>query len=165
MKRFLLCALAVMGMFWSLVSQAGDIGVVDMQKVFASSQQVKDITAELKSKFSDRQKALQSQAQTLQADMDKLNRNKSVMSAKEAQELTDKVAKSNEKMQAEQAQFQKDLFAAQNDAMNSFMGKLNGAVAKVAEKRKLDMVLPKNGVVYSSATLDVTDDVVQTLKK
>lgn len=164
MKRFAWVFAVVLSALWSLNAWAGDMGVVDMRQIFEASPQVKAINADLDKKFSGQRNDLVTKGKALQDDVKKLQRNESVMSKKDVAALKDKIAEQEAALRTEQAQFQKTLYAAQNDAMNTFMEKVKGVVAAVAKQKKLDMVLPKNAVVYSQDKMDITADVTAKLK-
>ncbi|HLD16682.1 MAG TPA: OmpH family outer membrane protein [Coxiellaceae bacterium] len=161
MKKWFLAGLTAAALTASLSAYAAGVGVVDMQKVFASSSDVKKVTEDLKKQFASREKELRSQGETLQADIGKLNRNQSVMSAKDVKDLQDKVTKESASFRDTQAEYQKDVMEAQNKAMQTFINKLDSVVATVAKKKDLDLVMPKNAIIYSAGDHDITDDVIR----
>ncbi|MCX7125484.1 MAG: OmpH family outer membrane protein, partial [Gammaproteobacteria bacterium] len=63
-----------------------------------------------------------------------------------------------------QASFQKDVFDAQNKSLAQFMASVKAAVKVVAEKDKLDLVIPSNDVLYTKNDTDITKDVMADMK-
>ena len=68
-----------------------------------------------------------------------------------------------QKLRAEQAAFQQALYAAQNKQMGVFLGKLKGVVKKIATKKGIVLVLPKDSVLYSADNSDLTSQVEDAL--
>ncbi len=139
------------------------IGVVNMEQIFKTSPQVKKINSDLRAQFSGKRDAILKQGKQLQSDMQNFTKNKSVMSKSKAKALSDKIAQEETSLRTKQADFQKQLFQAQNQAMTGFMKKVDTVVSTVANKKGMDVVMPKNAVVYSQNGMDITSDVMNNL--
>ena len=63
-----------------------------------------------------------------------------------------------------QGKFQRDLMVAQNAEMKKFMTRVKGIVGNIAAKKKLDVVLPSNTVLYSKTKSDITSEVLSALE-
>ena len=164
MKRLVMAFVSILVMTWSLSSIAAGYAFVDMKKIFSEAPEIKNINKNLESKFDGRKNAIVKANETLQTDIKKLERDRAVMSAKDAQALTQKIEKEGGDLHQQQTDFQQALFAAQNEAMKGFMDKLSGVVAKIAKDKSYDFVLPKNDLVYSNDKLDITSQVLSQLK-
>ena len=155
------CGLVVAA--FTMNALADDVGVVDMKSIFQNSAKVKEINAKLGEKFaSDRAKIVQMQ-KSFKDDMTKLQRDGSVMSKKDAEKLKVTIRKQQAELQAAQAKFQQQLYAAQNKAMSAFMKKVQDVVKVIARRKGLELVLPKNGVLYSAKSMDITADISKKL--
>ena len=163
MKRLTLIAGLLLTMVWSAGALAAHIGVVDMQKIFHGSPQVKNMSANLTKQFAGRKNKIMNIGKALQANLKKYQKNKAVMSGKNLASLKASITKQELQLRTAQAKFQQDLFAAQNKKMSQFMKQVRTAVKKIATKKKLDMVLPKNSVLYSAGALDITSNVIASL--
>ena len=163
MKRILLAVTLSVAMLGSAVAMAEDIGVVDMRQIFRSSSQVKAINANLKKQFAPQRAKIVSLGKSLQSNVKKFKKNQSVMSGSNAAKLRSTIQQQSTELRQDQAKFQQDLFAAQNQAMAKFMKKVKGVVGKIAAKKKLEIVLPKNNVLYAKGTMDITSDVKSAL--
>jgi outer membrane protein len=164
MKRLATTICAAAAVICSATAMASDFGVVNMEMIFKDSPQVKMINTNLQKKFSGQKDAIMKQGKMLQTNLQKYNKNKSVMSAADTKKLATTIAKEETGLRAAQAKFQQALFAAQNKAMKGFMTTVDAAVAKVAKANKMDIVLPKNGVVYSKKGMDITKTVMSDMK-
>src|SRR5690606_27970869 len=104
------------------------------------------------------------QGQKLQANLQKYQKNKAVMSQSDLSDLQNKITKEEVDLRNAQAQFQRDLFEAQNQQMSSFMDKVRGVVKTIASQQELSMVWPNSSVLYSDKNLDITQQVIDKLK-
>ncbi len=163
MKKLIVGAAACVAMF-SMTAFAGTVGVVDMKQIFTTSAKVKEIKAQLTKQFSPEKATLDKSAAALQADIQKYQKNKTVMSKTDLDNLQTQI--SNEEMQfrQDQAKFQQDVYTAQNQQLQQFMAMVKTAVQTVATKDKLDLVLPDNDVLYSNNSLDITKQVLDAMK-
>ena len=148
-------------------SNAGNIrvGVINVQQIMQKSPMAVALNKQLKEQFQPRQDALVKAQTTLQAEVDKLNKNGAVMSSTDRSALQDKIIADRANLQGLGQSFQQDLSAAQSQAMQQFMAKLQSAVNVVAANGKYDLILQRSGTPYVSSALDVTDQVLQQLGK
>ena len=164
MKRLLLSISLSAAVLWSACAMAENVGVVDMRQVFSLSPQIKKINAQLKKQFAPQKGRLMAMGKSLQGNVQKLQKNQSIMDKKGIDALKATIVSQEKQLRATQGQLQQALFAAQNQAMSSFMQKLTGVVKTVAMKKKLDVVFPKNSLLYAKGSTDITSDVASDLK-
>ncbi|OGT47907.1 MAG: hypothetical protein A3E82_06795 [Gammaproteobacteria bacterium RIFCSPHIGHO2_12_FULL_38_11] len=149
---------------WSAGVFADGVGVVDMKTIFSSSPKVKSIKAELSKQFEPQKNKLEKMGQALQADIAKYQKNKAVMNQKDTAALEASITNQETAFRAAQTKFQQDVFNAQNKSLNDFMNSVKAAVKVVAEKNKLDLVVPSNDVLYTKNNTDITQDVLKDIK-
>ena len=164
MKRLFAVTCLSVTMGWAAVAVGQTVRTVDVRQIFQASLQVKDINIRLEREFLPQRKRIISLGKSLQEDAKKLQRNEVIMSKKEAEDLRNKIQKEQKGLQREQIEFQQELYEAQSKAMGEFMTKISGAVRAVAEKEKVDLVLPKNTVLYARDAKDITSEVISALK-
>lgn len=141
------------------------IAVVDVQKVLATAPQVAAIKTKLQNQFDPQSKAITELQKQLQADVEKYTKDNAVMKDKEKKDLQDKVTTEQKKVRDLEVSFQQNLVNAQNQAMQTILKQIQDTAEDIAKKQKYDLVLVKGAVLYSDATLDITDQVVTALKK
>jgi len=163
MKRVLLTMCLSFVAIWSIGALAGGVGVVNMQTVFRSSPQIKKINTTLKRKFATRKASILRLGKQLQTEVKKFQKNETVMDSKSAEVLRTKISTQGSKLRKLQAQFQRDLMTAQRAEMQKFMTNVKTVVKQIAAKKKLDVVLPSNAVLYSKNNLDITSNVISAL--
>ena len=164
MKKFFAISLAVLCLgFIGSAFADGEIGVVNMKTLFENAPQVKQINAQMKKQFGDRQQKLESMGNALQADITKLQKNKAVMSQKQLSDLNDQIAKEGDELHQAQASYQQDLFGAKQQAFMQFLNQIRAASQTVAAQQKLQIIIPADSVVYAADSLDVTKQVLAAL--
>jgi outer membrane protein len=142
----------------------GGVGVVDMKTVFSSSPKVKAIKADLEKQFNPQKEKLEKMSQSLQADIMKYQKNQAVMDKKDKSTMETSITTQETAFRAAQAKFQQDVFNAQNQSLETFMNSVKAATKVVAEKDKLDLVIPSNDVLYTKNDKDITKDVLDNMK-
>jgi len=164
MKRLALILVGLTAAIWSMGAMAAGVGVVDMQQILQTSPEIKKINADLTKQFDERKQKIVEMGRALQGDLQTYQKNKSVMSAKVLTDTQEQIGKKEASLRDAQMKFQQDLFTAQNKSMNDFMDRVRGAVKDVAAKKQIDLVLPKNMVLYSQGATDITSDVMSKIQ-
>ncbi len=164
MKRVTLLLVVGFAALWSVNSLALEVGVVNMQKIFRGSPQVKKINSNLTKQFASRKESIVKLGKSLKANLKDYQKNKAVMAKAKLLKLKATIGKQEAGLRKMQMKFQQDLFAAQNKRMASFMRKVKSTVANIAKQKKLDLVMPKNALIYAKGDLDITSLVISKLK-
>ena len=144
---------------------AGGLGVVDMDKVVKSVPQVKTMQSSIQKKFQPKQKKIMGMQKKFQAAQEKLKKNQAVMSKSALQSAAEDLQKQAQALQTAQVSFQKEVVAAQNQAMQKFFEQVKAVAAKIAKAKKLDVILPANGLLYSNGSIDYTQQVIDGMNK
>jgi len=165
MKRLGGVVIALMFAFASMNVFADNmkIGVVDLQKIMQTSTQMKSIQEKLEKEFKPRRDKLVTMEEGLKKDMEQFKRDSAVLSAAQKKELEKKIVSTQQQFEREGQQYQQELSTAHNEAMEEFYNKIRGAISKVAESDKFDIVLQKDAAPFSSDKLDITAKVMQEI--
>jgi outer membrane protein len=166
MKRQLGIAFALLFTAFSTTAFAdgSKIGVVDLQKIMQTSDDVKTIQATLEEKFKPRRDKIMGMEADLKKDMEAFKRDSSVLSQAKRKELEQKIMATQQNFEQEGQQYQQELSAAHNEAMEKFYDKIRAAIAKVAEAEKYDLVFQKDAAPFSVEKLDVTSKVIKAVQ-
>lgn len=162
MKKIVTLTVALIAMVSASAFAAG-MGVVDMKQIWEGSPKAHEIKTQLEKKFSPQKNQLQKMAGDLQTNIQKYQKNKAVMNKKDLSALQSTITTQETAFRKAQAKFQQDVFTAQNEKMSAFMASVKSAVKQVAQKNKLDVVLPENDVLYIASQSDITQDVLKEL--
>jgi outer membrane protein len=166
MKRLSGVVLALVFSVFSVASfaDAPRIGVVDLQKVMQTSEEMKTIQAKLEQEFKPRRDKLMGMEADLKKDMDAFKRDSAVLSQAKRKELEQKIVNTQQQFERDGQQYQQELSAAHNQAMEQFYNKVRTAISKVAKEQKYDLVLQKDAAPFSMDKLDVTDKVIEVTR-
>lgn len=166
MKRQLgiACALLFTVFSTAVCADGSKIGVVDLQKIMQTSDDVKTIQATLEEKFKPRRDKIMGMEADLKKDMEAFKRDSAVLSQAKRKELEQKIMATQQSFEQEGQQYQQELSAAHNEAMEKFYDKIRAAIAKVAEAEKYDLVFQKDAAPFSVDKLDVTSKVIKAVQ-
>lgn len=159
MKKLL--TLVAASLLSTAVLAQGHLAVVNVAQILQGSARVKAINTKIRKEYQPQQMKLAAQDKAIQADMKKLKRNASVMSAEQKTKLQTTIKNDREDFAKNAAIFQRKLAAARNSAMKDVVDSLNGIIKTVADHDGYDVVLFSQAVAYSGKTPDITTDVAK----
>lgn len=165
MKRFsaLVVALVFSLCGTSVFADWAKIGVVDLQKIMQTSNQMKDIQQKLEKEFKPRRDKLVATETSLKSDMEKFKRDSAIMSSTQKKDLEKKIVAAQQQFERDGQQYQQELSTAHNEAMEGLYSKVRAAITKIAKDEKYDIIVQKDATPFSSETLDVTDKVIKAI--
>jgi len=165
LKRSLIVLLAagLLSVGSAAVAEPTQIGYVDAEKVLKESPQFQAVTKALESEFSRRERVLLGKQKELKQLEDKLDRDSKIMSSSERNRLEKDILSRRRTLKNEAAAFREDLSLRQNEEFNKLRRKVLEVVAEVAKAQRIDVVL--GVVVYASRRIDISDKVLERLKK
>ena len=141
------------------------VAVVNVQKVLSTSQQVKDLQEKLKQQFGPKEDKMRDLQKSLQADLEKYNRDSAIMKDNDKQALQQKIMKQQDELRDLQSKFQQELIAAQNEGMQGIIKQIDDVVKKEAAAKHYSLVLTNASVIFNDKpVIDITDVVIKNLK-
>lgn len=141
------------------------IGVLNMKVLLQELPQMKQIGADLKKQFGDRQKTIANQQKDFKLAVKKFRRDSALLTDKDKQAAEDKLLKQSQKLRKEQTDFQRDYMAVQNKEVSALMKQIKESVKVVAEQEKFDLIIVNNSVAYNKSNMDVTSAVLKQQQK
>ena len=165
MKRFgaLLIALFFSSVTASVFADAAKIGVVDLQKIMQTSNQMKTIQQKLEKEFKPRRDKLVASETSLKGDMEKLKRDSVILTTSQKKDLEKKILAAQQQFERDGQQYQQELSTAHNEAMEGLYTKVRASISKIATEEKYDLIVQKDAAPFSLATLDVTEKVIKAV--
>ncbi|MDE2092036.1 MAG: OmpH family outer membrane protein [Gammaproteobacteria bacterium] len=161
---------AVLGMLAALTvfnaTAATDlkIGVVSMAKLLSQSPQAQAASKEMQQKFDSRRKELLVQQDKIKNLQNQINRNGTVMSAAQLQDLQSQLDSLQQDFNRKQSDFMDDFNAQRNEELSRLQRDILKAVQEYAQAQKYNLIIGE-GVFYADSTVDVTDRVLGQLQK
>ncbi|WP_218813497.1 OmpH family outer membrane protein [Rickettsiella endosymbiont of Dermanyssus gallinae] len=163
------CLLSLASLFTLLAANAQADGVklavVDMQSILQKAPQIAKINDSLTKQFKGRQDQIVQAQHNLQNETQNLEKNAAVMKVDERANLEKKIMMDRNNVQSMVASFQKDLSKQQSDSLHGFSQQLDSVVSKLASQTGLDLVVQKGSTLYAKSDLDITQQVLDALRK
>ncbi len=163
-KLLMLVLLAFLFAGNSAMASGTKVAFVQVAKVLQVAPQVKRIKERIRREFAKRDSQLVAQQKKLNKLRAKLARDGSIMSESEKKRLERDILSRARKLKDAQSEFQEDLSLRQNEELAKLRKVISEVVIKVAKRGGFDMVL-ESGVVWTKDQYNITDQVIQELKK
>ncbi|MDJ0807155.1 MAG: OmpH family outer membrane protein [Gammaproteobacteria bacterium] len=140
------------------------IGFVNATKVFEESEQYKAARDRLQTEFSRREKDILSNQKQLKQLEDKLQKDGAVMTESEVKRLERDILSRRRKLKNAQTEFREDLNLRQNEEFKKLRTQIREVIQEVGKSEGIDLIV-SDGVVYFSKKIDISDLVLDKLKK
>jgi len=140
------------------------IGFVNATRVFEESPQYQAARDRLETEFSRREKELLSNQKQLKQLEEKLQRDGAVMSESEAKRLERDILSRSRKLKNAQTEFREDLNLRQNEEFKKLRTQIREVIQDVGKSENIDLIV-SDGVVYYSKRIDISDKVLDKLRK
>jgi len=148
------------------ISHAADlkIGVVEIARILEESPQAEAARSALQEEFAPREERLVNTQKKIREIEEKLVRDGAIMSESERTKLEREVLSKKRDFKRNQDEFRDDLNFKRNEILETLQRKLVTSIQKFAKDQKYD-VLFAEGVIYASDAYNITQDVLDKLKK
>ena len=148
----------------TLYAEEYRIAFVNATKVFEESPQYQQARERLQTEFSRREKELLSEQKQLKQLEEKLQRDGTVMSESEVKRLERDILSRSRKLKNAQTEFREDLNLRQNEEFKKLRQQVREVIQEVGKEEKIDLIV-SDGVVYFSKKIDISDRVLEKLRK
>ncbi len=158
-------AVAAFFMLAPLANAATSVGVLDTVMVLTESNAGKQYAKKSEARFKPQLQALQKLEGDVRTMQEKLQKDGPTLSAEQLKTRQLELQRKYEDWQLKGRQYQTERAEADNAERETLRPKLQAAVEKVVEEMKLDLVLDRQMAIYSSARIDITRKVIESLNK
>ena len=160
-------ATAASGMLLTSSVMAADqkIAVVNFQEVMSKIPQTAAVMQSLEAEFKDEKAAIAQLEKDIKYFQEKKQRDGSLMSAKEKEDLDAQIGTKYQEYQAKGKAFQQKTNVRQNEETNKIIALVRQAVDNIAAKDKYDLIIEQKAVVFSKPESSITDKVVEQVSK
>ena len=148
---------------YSFAADVAKIGVIDLQKILATSAAGKHVQNELKKEKGKMEVALQKKGAEIENIRKRLERESMVM-GKEMREEKERESriKIND-FKTLQKKYRSDLQKLEGGLMNQLKSDIDEIVKAIGKKEGYLLIINKFGVIYSPNSIDITDKVIGKL--
>lgn len=139
------------------------VGVVNTVRLMEEAPQAKAAQSKIETEFAPREQELVNLQKSIRKLEDRLTRDGAVMSEKESSKLEREILSKRRELKRTQDEFRDDLNIRKNEVLSKLQRQMYESTVALAREQKFDIILGQ-GVVYSSDSVDVTNQVLDKLK-
>jgi outer membrane protein len=164
-KRLLILSFAAASLV-GLDAVAADykIGVVNAVGVLEAAPQADVARKKLEKEFATRDRELVAAQKSLKGLEDRMVKDGAIMSETERSRLERDIVNKRRELKRDQDEFREDVNFRRNEEFGKIQRDIVEAIREVAQKEKYDLVLGE-GVIFASKAVDITQTVIDHLKK
>lgn len=148
-------------LFTGMANAEIKIGVIDVMTVLQKMPQREQVSNDLNKKFESRAKALAEEEKKANDALARLKKDGLTLSASEKTKLNKVVSDFENKAKAFTEEYRK----VEAEEANKLLKKIQDAVKEIVETEKYDLVLKAEATLSASDTVDITDKVLEKVKK
>ena len=138
------------------------IGIVDLRRALAETDEGKKARSTLKRDFDRKQKELDEQQEELKKAIEDLNKKRTLLPAETVRQKESELQERVGKVQQTYMRHQQDLAAKEEQATAPIVDRLQRIIGKIAAAENFTIVLDKSaGVVFAKPHLDMTNEVIR----
>lgn len=165
--KSIVLATVASGALLSSAAMAADqkIAIVNFQEVMGKIPQTAAVMQSLEAEFKDAKAELAQLEKDIKYYQEKKQRDSSLMSKKEIEELDKKIAENYQSYQVKGKELQQKAGARQNEETNKIIALVRQAIDGIAAKDKIDLVVEQKAVVFSKPDASITDKVIEQVSK
>jgi outer membrane protein len=138
------------------------IGIVDLRRALAETDEGKKARSTLKRDFDKKQKELDEQQEALKKAIEDLNKKRTLLPAETVRQKEAELQERVGKVQQTYMRHQQDLASKEEQATAPIVDRLTRIIGKIAAAENFTIVLDKSaGVVFAKPHLDMTNEVIR----
>jgi len=138
------------------------IGIVDLRRALAETDDGKKARSTLKRDFDKKQKELDEQQEEVKKALEDLNKKRTLLPAETVRQKEGELQERIGKVQQTYMRHQQDLAAKEEEATAPIVERLQRIIGKIATAENFTVVLDKSaGVVFAKTHLDLTNEVIR----
>lgn len=163
-KRFItLCfGFAVLGA--GAVGAEVNVGFVNIPYVIEQSPKAKEASKRLERVFAPQQKTINDYRAELEAKREEISKNSLVMTEEQRTEAESEIRRMERQLKRDEQDFREELNIEKNNEFRLVRTSVLEAINALAKAEKYDLIL-SDGVLYSSKSVDLTEKVLEYMKK
>lgn len=164
MKKYFITLFAAFSLL-SLSANAGNIGVIDVDKIMNESLVMRDIQSKIEKKQDEYQKQIQKKQEELESEQKRIESKKNILSKEAFEKETNAFEKKLDDLKTFVDKKQNNLKKASMEAMSKVNEKVKDIIDGVAKEKKLDVIIAAAQTLYHEESLDVTNEILEKLNK
>lgn len=140
------------------------IGFVSVEKILTDAPQVEAVNESMLERFGGRKTELQEMEKEIKGMQENYKRNELVMTEDKLNELKNSIIAKIQEFKQKEALLQQEVATVRNQELAVLQQSVSSIINDIAKDEKYDLILSE-GVVYANEKLDITDKVLERMKK
>lgn len=140
------------------------VGYVSVEKILTEAPQVEAVNKTMLERFGGRKTELEEMEKEIQSLQENYKRNELVMTEDKLDELKNKIIGKIQEFKQKEAVLQQEVNTMRSQELAVLQQSVRSIITDIAKADKYDLVLSE-GVVYASDRMDITDKVLERMKK
>ena len=160
LTTFFLLALVSVGL-----NAAGKTAFINSKVLLEKSPQAIAANAELQKQFGEREQSLRILAQSIQQMEKTYKTDSAVMSEEQKKKAEDNIIQNKRRFQFEQQSLKEDLQAKQRELLQEVQVSIKSVIQDYGNKNGYDFIFTDASIAYASDAVNITDEILEELKK
>jgi outer membrane protein len=144
---------------------AGKTGFIVSKVLLEQSPQAQAANSQLKEQFGEREQSLRKLAQSIQQMEKTYQTDSAIMSADQKQKAEDNIVQNKRRFQFEQQSLKDDLQSKQRELLQEVQQEIKATIQAYGVSNGFDFIFTDTSVAYGSDAVNITEDILNELKK
>ena len=144
---------------------AGKFAFINSKVLIEQSPQAQAANAELQKQFGEREQSLRELAKTIQEQEKTYQTDRAIMSDDQKKKAEEDIVQNKRRFQFEQQSLKDDLQARQRELLQQVQVEIKTVIQEYGKSQGYDFIFTDNSIAFASDAVDITDEILQELKK
>ena len=148
-----------------MAASSPKIGYVSVEKILTDAPQVKAVNDSMMERFGGRKTELQEMEKEINEMQENYKRNELVMTEDKLNELKNTIITKIQEFKQKEAVLQQEVATVRNQELAVLQQSVRSIIQDIAKADKYDLILTSEGVAYANEDLDISNKVLERMKK
>ena len=148
-----------------MAASAPKIAYVSVEKILTEAPQVQAVNDSMLERFGGRKTELQEMEKEINEMQENYKRNELVMTEDKLNELKNSVIAKIQEFKQKEAVLQQEVATVRNQELAVLQQSVRSVIEDIAKAEKYDLILTSEGVAYANEKLDISNKVLERMKK
>lgn len=144
---------------------AGKFAFINSKVLLEQSPQAIAANTELQKQFGEREQKLRNLAKSIQEMEQTYQTDSAVMSDEQKNKAEENIIQSKRRFQFEQQSLKEDVQAKQRELLQQVQSEVKSVIQAYGESQGYDFIFTDTSIAFASDAVDITDEILQELKK
>ena len=148
-----------------MAASAPKIAYVSVEKILTEAPQVQAVNDSMLERFGGRKTELQEMEKEINEMQENYKRNELVMTEDKLNELKNSVIAKIQEFKQKEAVLQQEVATVRNQELAVLQQSVRSIIEDIAKAEEYDLILTSEGVAYANEKLDISNKVLERMKK